>query len=387
MASVDAEELGMLRASLRRFVDAEMPPELARKWDREDIFPRDVFGKLLKLGVTGLTVSPAYGGVGPNIVATMAVIEELSKRSLAVAVPFIMCACYAGMNVGESGSKEQKQKLLPRIARGEILFAYGLTEPDVGADLASVKTTARRQGDRVIVNGAKRFCSGANIADYVYCLVRSGAEARRYRNLSIVLVPTQAAGVTIRVTDAIGMKGAPTTDVTFDDVEVPIDHVVGEDAGWNNGWPMLVGSVLNVERLEVGAMALGIAEACMEEATAYAQERVQFRRRISGFQAIRHSLANMKTDLLASRLMLYHAAGLIDEGKSCDVESAMTKLFVTERGKAIALECQSIIGAYGLTKDFDIERHVRDMLILPIAGGSSNIQRNNIANMLKLARE
>ncbi len=386
MSHVESSETTMLRDSLRRFVDKEMPRELARKWDREDIFPRDVFARLCELGVTGLTVSEAYGGTGPNIVATMATIEELAKRSLAVAVPYIMCVCYAGMNIGESGSPQQKAELLPKIAQGKILFAYGLTEPNVGADLASVETTARRQGDKVIVNGAKSFCSGAHLSDYIYCLVRTDSPDKRYKNLSIILIPPSTPGVTVRVTDAIGMKGAPTTDVSLVDVEVPASAIVGGDAGWNNGWSMLVGSVLNVERLEVAAMALGIAEAAVADAWSYSQERVQFGRTISGFQAIRHSLANVRTDLHACRLMLYDAASRVDRGAPCNVESAMAKLFICEKGKSIVLECQTIIGAYGLTREFDIEKYVRDMLILPIAGGSSNIQRNNIANMLGLSK-
>ncbi len=386
MGASELGELEMLRNSLRRFVEREMPRELARKWDREDIFPRDVFRKLTELGVTGLTVPERFGGAGVNIVATMTTIEELSKRSLAVAVPYIMCACYAGMNIRESGTEQQQAEFLPRIARGEMLFAYGLTEPDVGADLASVKTTARRDGDRLIVNGAKRFCTGANIADYIFCLVRSGAPERRFENLSLVLVPANAPGVAVTVTDSIGMKGAPTTDVTLDNVEVPFANVIGGEAGWNKGWPLLTGPVLNVERLEVAAMALGIAESAIADAWAYSQERVQFGKKISAFQAIRHSLANMKTDIRACRLMLYDAASRVERNQPCSVESAMAKLFVCERGKAIVLECQTIIGAYGLTKEFDIERNVRDMLILPIAGGSSNIQRNNIANMLGLAK-
>jgi alkylation response protein AidB-like acyl-CoA dehydrogenase len=386
MQVTESEELQMLRDTVRRFVEREMPRELARKWDREDIFPKEVFRKLSELGVNGLTVPERYGGSGPNIVATMMTIEELAKRSLAVAVPYIMCACYAGMNISESGTEDQKLELLPKVATGDVLFAYGLTEPDAGADLASVKTTARREGDRVVVNGTKRFCTGANIADYIYCLVRSDAADKRFRNLSIILVPTKSRGVTVTVTDSIGMKGAPTTDVTLDDVVVPAANVVGGDAAWNNGWSMLVGSVLNVERLEVAAMALGIAESAIADAWSYSQERVQFGTKISGFQAIRHSLANMRTDVRACRLMLYDAAARVDRNEPCDVESAMAKLFVCERGKAIVLECQTIIGAYGLTKQFDIERNVRDMLILPIAGGSSNIQRNNIARMLGLAK-
>ncbi len=386
MSPTESDELQMLRESLRRFVDREMPRELARKWDRDDIFPKDVFRKLTELGVTGLTVPERYGGSGPSIVATMTTIEELAKRSLAVAVPYIMCACYAGMNIAESGTPEQQAELLPKVATGDVLFAYGLTEPDVGADLASVKTTARRDGDRIVVNGSKRFCTGANIADYIYCLVRTDGVEKRFSNLSIVLVPAKAPGVTVTVTDSIGMKGAPTTDVTLDDVVVPAANLIGGDAGWNNGWSMLMGPVLNVERLEVAAMALGIAESAIADAWMYSQERVQFGKKISSFQAIRHSLANIQTDVRACRLMLYDAAARLDRNEPCGVESAMAKLFVCERGKAIVLECQTIIGAYGLTKEFDIERNVRDMLILPIGGGSSNIQRNNIANMLGLAK-
>lgn len=382
----ESETILMLRDSLRKFVKHEMPRERAREWDRGDIFPADVFRKLAGLGVTGLTVPEAYGGSGQDIVATIATIEELSKRSLAVAVPYIMCACYAGMNLVENGTTAQKERFLPKVAAGELLFAYGLTEPDAGADLASVKTTARLSGDEVIINGSKRFCSGANIADYIFALVKSDAEQPRYRNLSIVLIPVSAPGVSVTVTDAIGMKGAPTTDVALDDVRVPCENILGGMAGWNNGWKMLAGTVLNVEKLEVAAMALGIAEAAMSDAWAYAQERRQFGSPVSAFQSIRHSFADLRTDLLACRLMLYHAAQLAQDAKPCGIESSMAKLFVCERGKKIVLDCQMIMGAYGLTREFDIERYVRDMLILPIAGGSSNIQRNNISNMLKLAK-
>jgi len=379
-----AHDLETLRDLIRKFVAKEMPREKAREWDRNDVFPRDVFGRLAKLGVTGLTVPEEYGGSGVDIVATMTVIEEISKRSLAVAIPYIMCACYSAMNLLESGDDRQKRLLLPKVARGELLFAYGLTEPDIGADLASVKTTARIEGDQVIINGTKRFCSGANIADYILALVRSDQGAPRHENLSLVLVPTSTPGVAVQVTDAIGMKGAPTTDTVMSDVSVSVENIMGGLEGWNRGWSMLTGSVLNVEKLEVAAMALGIAEAAVADAWEYAQQRTQFGKVVSAFQAVRHRLADMRTDLLASRLMLYHAADLADRGEPCSVESSMAKLFVTERGRKIVIDAQEIMGAYGLTREFDIERNVRDMLILPIAGGSSNIQRNNISKMLGL---
>ena len=224
------------RDVLRRFVANEMPREAAAEWDRLDSYPKEVVAKLAELGVMGLTIPEEYGGAGRDIYATMVVIEELCKRSTAIAAPFIMATCYGGMNIVESGSAEQKKALLPKLATGEMLFAYGLTEPDVGADLASVKTRVERRGDALVVNGTKRFCTGAKYADYIYTLARSDAEAPRYKNLSLVLVPRGSAGIEITEIDAIGQRGVGTTDVHFDDVEVPIENVVGGEAGWNNGW-------------------------------------------------------------------------------------------------------------------------------------------------------
>ena len=374
-----------LRRTLERFVEHEMPRHAAADWDARNHFPRDVFAKLASLGVMGLTVPEEYGGFGRDILATMVVIEELSRRSVAVSVPYIMAACYAGMNIEECGTEDQKRKLLPRIVAGDMLFAYGLTEPDAGADLASVKTRAERHGDILRINGAKRFCSGANIADYIYALVRTGPDEERHRNLSFVLIPPIAKGVTVTKIESMGMKGAATTDVTFDDVEVPIDNLVGGEGAWNNGWRMLVGPGLDVEKLEVAAIGIGIARAALDDAWTYAQERSQFGRRIGEFQSIQHKLAEMTTQLHAARLTLYHAAWLANERRPCSLETSMAKLFATEVAKSAALECQTILGAYGYAKDFDAERYVRDALLMPIIGGSSAIQRNNIYKLRSLS--
>jgi len=374
----ETTETWQLRETLRRFVEKEMPREAAAQWDRDNIFPRHVFNKLASLGVMGLTVPEEFGGAGRDIIAAMIVIEELSRRSLAVSVPYIMASCYAGMNLVECGSETQKRELLPRVVDGRLMFAYGWTEPDVGADLASVKTRAQRLGAKVIVNGAKRFCSGAEICDYIFTLVRSGEEGDRYRNLSMVLIPPGTPGVTITRIDSMGMKGAATTDVIFDNVEVPTENIVGGEAGWNEGWSMLVGSGLDVEKLEVAAVAVGVATAAMEDAWAYAHERRQFGKPVADYQSIRHKLADMKTRLHAARLMLYHSAWMANQHQRCAVETSMTKLYAAEAAKEIALECQTIYGAYGYVKEFDVERYVRDALLIPIMGGSSAIQRNNI---------
>jgi len=378
MNFTEPDHIRQLRDTLERFVEKEMPRGAAADWDKRNHFPRDVFDKLAGLGVMGLTVPEEYGGAGRDILATMVVIEELSRRSLAVSVPYIMSACYAGMNLVECATPAQKAELLPKVVDGTLVFAYGWTEPDAGADLASVKTRAERVGDRVRINGAKRFCSGAGISDYIYALVRSGDEDARYKNLSMVMIPPQAKGVTITPIEGLGMKGAATTDVILEDVEVPFENVMGGEAGWNNGWQMIVGSGLDVEKLEVAAIGIGIARAALDDAWAYAGERQQFGKTINNYQSIQHKLADMKTQLHAARLVLYHAAWMANEHQRCGVETSMAKLFATETARAVALECQTIFGAYGYVKDFDAERYVRDALLLPIIGGSSAVQRNNI---------
>ncbi|GAB4350113.1 MAG: acyl-CoA dehydrogenase [Immundisolibacter sp.] len=382
----EPEHIRLLRDTLRRFVEREMPREAAARWDRDDVFPRDVFDKLAELGVCGLAVPQEYGGLGVDIPACMAVIEELSRRSLAVSVPYIMCACYAGMNITELGSEAQKRELLPKIAAGKQLFAYGLTEPDVGSDLGSVKTTAVRDGDTLVINGAKRFCSGADEADYIYTLVCSDRAGQRYKNLSFVLIPPTAPGVTVTAFECMGVRGIHTTDVTFDNVRVPVDNLVGGEQSWNRGWDMLAGPGLDVEKIEVAAIALGVAAAALEDAWQYAQERKQFGKAIGTYQSIRHTLADMQAKLYTARTLVYQVASrLASEGRH-GVETAIAKLMATEYCTDITLAAQRIMGAYGYASEFPMERYVRDSLALPIFGGSSAIQRNNIVNWLGLPR-
>ncbi len=380
----ESEQTRMLRATLRRFLDQELPREKARQLDREASFDRASFSRLCELGVTGLTIPEAYGGAGVDIVSAIVVIDELARRGTSLAGPYIHCAFYGGMNLVESGSEAQKRAYLPRLARGELLFAYGLSEPDVGGDLASATVTATRDGDSLVINGTKRWVTGARIADVLYTLVRSGPPDDRYQNLSLVLVPTSTPGLGIVDIDHLGLRYAATTDVSFEDVRVPFDNVVGGPAGWNRGWPMLVGRGLDVERLEITAIALSIASAAMDDAWRYAGEREQFGRKISGHQAVRHALVEARTTLAACRHMLNHAAWLAGAGRDCSVESSMAKLFVADHAVEIVLTCQRVMGAYGCARDYDMERYVRDIVCLPIVGGSSNMQKNNLANRLGL---
>lgn len=383
--TIESAHHQLLRDSTRRFVERHMPREAARRWDRENIFPRDVYDALAQMGVMGLTVPEEYGGQGVDLIGTMIVIEELAKRSSAVACPYIMTACYAGMNLVEQGSDAQKKALLPRAAAGKLLFAYGLSEPNVGGDLAMVETVARREGNRILLTGTKRWCTGAHVADYVFCLARTGPKEDRYRNLTIFLVPPRAKGVTITPLDHLGIRGVETNDAHFDEVELGDDAILGGPQMWNQGWRQLAGRALEVEKLELSAVALGLAEAACADAVDYAETRVQFGRKIGAHQAIRHAIAEAKTTTLAMRLMLYHATSLVQAGKPSALESSQAKLFCCEGAAEVALKCQRVMGAYGLSDLMDMERYVRDAISLPIVGGSSNMQKNNIANRLKLA--
>jgi alkylation response protein AidB-like acyl-CoA dehydrogenase len=382
----EPDHIAMLRDTLERFGANEVPREAARRWERGEPLPAAVLEKLSALGVFGLGVPEEYGGSGRDVVAAIVTIEELARRSQVLVDHFIMGAFYAGMNLAECGSQQQKAELLPKVVSGELRFAYGLTEPDVGADLASVATVARRDGDAVVVNGAKRFCSGVEIADYIYTLVRTGDPEDRHRNLSLVLIPTSADGVLIEEQQTMGLRGTRAADVTLSGVRVPAANIVGGGDGWNAGWNMLTGPGLDVEKIEVAAMSLGIARAAIDEAWDYAQQRVQFRRPVSANQSMRHALADVKTKLEACRLMTYHAAWLLQTGQPAKIPTSMAKLFVSETACEIVLACQKVMGAYGYVEDFEMERYVRDILAMPILGGSSAIQRNNIANALGLSR-
>lgn len=385
----EPEHIQMLRETLARFVENEMPAELRRRLDREHRFPPELFRKLADIGVCGLTIAEEYGGQGRDLVAAVAVIEELCRGGAFLAGPFIHCAFYGGMNISENGSETQKRELLPRLARGDLLFAYGLSEPEVGGDLASVTTTAdlSADGKHIKINGFKRWCTGADWVDYIYCLVRSGPAEERYRNLSFVLIPPDLPGVQVHPIEHSNLRYTLSSDVIFEDVEVPIENLVGGEQAWNKGWRMLAGKALDVEKIEISAVTFGIAQAAVEEAWSYAQERRQFGRPIGAHQAVRHDLAEARTKLEACRLMLYRAAWLAQEDKPCSVETSMTKLFVADTAVEIALICQRVLGAYGLAEGHDMERHVRDLLGMPIVGGSSAMQKNNIANRLGLATE
>lgn len=386
MPEIDAEQSAMIAQTVERLLDQIAPVAEIERWDHDDVLPRNLIEKLAEAGLCGIAIPTEYGGLGLDERQTLAVIRQIARRSSGLASLYISCVSYAGANLLNLGSAEQKAQFLPRVVDGSLVFALGLSEPNVGADLASVETRADLDGDEIVINGAKRWCTGADTADYVYALVRSGPAAERRRNLSFVMIPTDSPGISMTKVETMGMRGTSTNDVVFEDVRVPRDNVMGGFAMWNRAWEQLAGPTLEIEKLQPVAMAIGIAEAAVEEAWAYSQERVQFGVRICGHQAVRHVLAEVQTSLQACRLMLDHSLGLITRGEQSSVQTSMTKLFVADTAVEIVLKCQRVLGAYGYAKGFAMERLVRDALVLPIFGGSSAIQKGNIATMMKLPR-
>ena len=380
----EPEHVAQIRRQLQRFVAEKAPREARRAWDKAHTWPRELFREIADMGLIGLTIDEEYGGSGQDLIAAVAVIEELSQAGAFLAGPYIHAAFYGGMNLSENGSDAQRAQLLPQIARGETLLCYGLSEPNVGGDLASVETRAQREGDSIVLNGAKRWCTGADWSDYIYCLVRSGDDDARYRNLSFLLVPTDAPGISMQPIEHANLRYTASMDVFFDDVRLNADAIVGGPHMWNRGWEQLSGKALDVEKIEISAVAFGVARAAVAEAWGYAQERTQFGKPIANHQAVRHKLVTARTKLQAARHMLYHATWLADQGVPCAVETSMAKLFVADVGVEIALACQQVMGAYALSDAYDMERHVRDLLGMPIVGGSSDMQKNNLASLLKL---
>ena len=382
--AAEPEHVVEIRRQLQRWVAEKLPREKRIEWDREATWDRSLFQEIADMGLIGLTIPEEFGGSGEDIYAAAAVIDELCQGGSSMAGPYIHAAFYGGLNISENGSQAQKEDLLPRIARGEVFLCYGLSEPNVGGDLPSVETRVERDGGDLVINGAKRWCTGADWSDYIYCLCRSGEAGQRHGNLTFVLIPTNTPGISMQPLAHANLRYTHSMDVYFDDVRLPESAIVGGPEMWNKGWQVLAGRALDVEKIEITAVAYGVARAALEEAWRYAQEREQFGKPIAKHQAIAHKLVTARTKLQACRHMLYHAAWLAKEGLPCSAETAMAKLFCADVGVEIGIACQQVIGAYGLSDAYDMERHVRDLLGMPIVGGSSDMQKNNLAKLLRL---
>jgi acyl-CoA dehydrogenase len=373
----------MIQNSVREFLTKECPVEVVRELDEKDEFPTEILNKMKPLGFSSLTIDEKYGGTGRDILGGIIVVEELSKRYPAIGWIYVMSAFYGGLNIGVNGSEEQKQFLLPKIAKGDVLVSYAITEPNAGSDAASTETRAVKNNTIFKLNGTKTLITGANHADYILALTRTDESVPKHKGLTMFIVDRKKEGVEVTPLTKLGYKGSSCCEVVFNDVKLSAEDILGGPSFMNNGWPQVL-KTLDVEHLEVAACSVGLAQGAFDETIKYAKQREQFGQPVARFESIQHMISEMATEIQAARLLLYYTTWLVEDNKPCSLESAMAKYYSSEIAKHVALQGMQIFGGYGYLMDYDIQRYVRDVLVLPIGGGTTEIQKTIIARRLGL---
>jgi len=374
------EEQNILRKSVRDFMEKECPTEYVRELDEKEQYPYEIYGKMAKLGWFGLPIPEEYGGSGLDAVDLVIVGEEMSRFSFEIAAGFGI-SIFCGLNILEHGSEEQKKFYIPRIIKNEIRLSIGITEPNAGSDAAALTTSAVLDGDNWVINGQKTFQTASDAKNNIICLyVRTDKNVPKHRGISLILVPNDTPGVEIRRIKTLGRKMLHTNEIFFEDVRVPRENLVGE---LNAGWKMLL-SGLELERLYVCSTYIGSSQTVVDMALEHAKQRVQFDRPIGTFQAIGHMLADMQTEVDAARLLVYRAAWMHSQDIPCMKEVSMAKLYGSEAYTRLSNQGMQIMGGYGYSMEYEMQRHFRDSRILTISAGSSQMQRTVIAREMGL---
>ncbi|WP_434391281.1 acyl-CoA dehydrogenase family protein [Melittangium boletus] len=363
-----------LQASLRDFCERKVRPH-AREWDKDEHFPLDVVRELGALGVMGMLVSEEYGGAAMDSLAVAVAVEEIARYdgSLALTV-----ASHNGLGTSHLrvfGNDAQRAKYLPRLATGEWLGAWGLTEPGSGSDAAGMKTTAVRKGDGWVINGAKMFITQGTVGDVFVVLAVTSPE-KKQKGITAFLLDKGMKGFSQRpIHGKLGMRSSDTAELVMEDVEVSDWHRLGEvDAGFIDTM-----KILDKGRITIGALSVGLGRGALEESVRYARERTAFGQPISEFQGLRWMFADMKTEVDAARLLVHRAACLADAGKPYSQEASMAKLFASEAATRACNKAVQIHGGYGYTREFPVERYLRDAKLCEIGEGTSEIQRSIIS--------
>ena len=372
-----AGDEALILDSVERFLERDVKP-YAHDLEAGDTYPADIVEKMKALGLFGATIAPEYGGLGLTAVTYARIVERVSAVWMSVAGIFgshlIMAAA-----VQRFGTGKQKKTFLPRFASGEVRGAIALTEPDCGTDLQAIRTQARREGDSYVINGTKTWITNAIHGDILAVLVKTDPKTDPpHKGMSLFLVE-KGAGMSVSPLAKLGYKGVDTGEVVFDDCRVPADNLIGGKEG--RGLQQILAG-LELGRINVAARGVGIARVCLEEALAYAQVRKTFGKPICEHQTIQIKLADMATRVEAARLLTESAARAYDTGRRCDLEAGMAKLYATEAALTNSLEAMRIHGAYGYSKEFNIERYYRDAPLLAIGEGTNEIQRMVIARQL-----
>jgi acyl-CoA dehydrogenase len=375
------ENLRMMQDTIRRFVNQDLEP-ISQKVEDEDHIPEEIVQKMRELGLFGLSIPEDYGGLGLGTLGECLVYEELTKTNAAFRSRIGTSNGIGSMGILFDGTEEQKEKYLPRIASGEWTACFALSEPEAGSDAGNIQTTAERDGDHFILNGLKHFITNGDVADVATALAVTDKKKRTRGGISAFVVEKGTPGFYVGTIERkMGLRGSHTCELIFDNCRVPVENVIGGEPMIGHGFKTAM-RVLDKGRMTMGACALGAAQKLLDLSVSYAKERVQFGKPIAQFQSVQNMLADMATEIYASRQMLYHAAWLRDQGKKVVKEASMVKLFCTEMASRVADRAVQIFGGMGYMKDFPVERFYRDLRLYRIYEGTSEIQRMVIAREL-----
>jgi alkylation response protein AidB-like acyl-CoA dehydrogenase len=374
------EEQTLLRESVRKLLQKHAPPEYVRKLDRERRYPEELYAAYAEAGLLALPFPEQYGGAGGSLLDMVIVAEEIARISADLVMGYtgnIFC----GLNLVRMASEQQKRYWLPKLFAGEIKFSISMSEPDAGSDIGAMRTTAVRDGNEWVIDGQKIWASTAGAKNNVINLyVKTDTKVHYRQGMSLFLVDNDTPGLTVRKLDMLGRRATGTYELTFDRVRVPPDRLIG---GENKGWDCVM-SGLQVERATSCAGNVGAAQGVVDLALQYAKDRKQFGRPIGTNQAIAHLLADMQTEVEAARTLMWRAAWMVSAGQNALREITMAKLFSSETYVKIASQGMQVMGGFGYSEEFDMARHFRDSRAATIAAGTSQIQRNLIANLMGL---
>ncbi|SEN52890.1 Acyl-CoA dehydrogenase [Mesobacillus persicus] len=372
-----SEEHEMIRKMVRDFARNEVAPTAAER-DEEERFDRGIFEKMAELGLTGIPWPEQYGGIGSDYLAYCIAVEELSRVCASTGVTLSAHTSLAGWPIFKFGNEEQKQKYLKPMAQGKKMGAYGLTEPGSGSDAGGMRTIARLDGDDYILNGSKIFITNGGEAD-IYVVFALTDPENKHKGTTAFIVESDFPGFSVgKKEKKMGIRSSPTTEIIFEDCRVPKENILGEVG---EGFKIAM-MTLDGGRNGIAAQAVGIAQGALDAAVDYAKERVQFGKPIAQQQGVGFKLADMATQVEASRLLTYQAAWLESEGLPYGKESAMSKLLAGDTAMKVTTEAVQVFGGYGYTKEYPVERFMRDAKITQIYEGTQEIQRLVISRML-----
>jgi alkylation response protein AidB-like acyl-CoA dehydrogenase len=365
-----------VQALTRDFARAEIDP-YAAQWDRDHQFPRELFGKLAELGLMGACVPEEYGGAGADFLSYILVLEELSRADAGVGVTVAVHTSAVTLPILSFGTDEQKSRFVPPLARGEHLGAFALTEAEAGSDAGALRTKAEASDGGWTISGAKQWITNGRYAGTFLLFARTDPDTAGARGISAFILDAEHVRVT-RDEEKLGLNSSVTTDIVVEDASVGRDRLLHDE---NRGFRVAM-TTLDGGRIGIAAQALGIAQAAYDVAREYATERRAFGHRIADFQAIQHKLADMSMEIDAARLLIYRAAWLKEQGRKHTEAGAKAKLFASEMARRQTAEAIQILGGYGYTKEFPVERYYRDAKITEIYEGTSEIQRLVIARAI-----